>query len=301
MRQPSLCLALIGDRRHPRSTRAALLGTAAVVLIAAASAAAVDITECDQMVPAGETGVLQADLTCSTLSGVAVTLEPSATLQLNGHTITGGVQGIFGLGPGRYRVLGPGEVTGAAFDCIVFGLAVGETGRVNALVRDVTVRDCGDNGIAANGNLRVERAVVSGNAGRQESRGIWADHYADVRDSLIEGNGRGIFAFDGVKVQNTEVLNNVAGVVAALGSVKGKDATITGNGGSGVAAGLAPWVRGRAILKRSVVSDNDAGGVGSDILSARSPRLRDTVCNLSRKWSDDGTATIGSWYVCSQD
>lgn len=81
--------------------------------IAPATATAIDVTQCAQVVPAYETGVLQTDLTCLTegfcgygaspglpcsvpsdcydgeCNATGVVLRPGAVLQLNGHTITG--------------------------------------------------------------------------------------------------------------------------------------------------------------------------------------------------------------------
>src|SRR5207249_8114063 len=66
---------------------------------------AIDILSCGEMVPAGDVGVLQADLTCS---GVGVEVDEMATLQLNGHSITGASPGVFC--PHRCTIQGPGEL-----------------------------------------------------------------------------------------------------------------------------------------------------------------------------------------------
>jgi hypothetical protein len=100
------------------------------VLLVAASVQAVDITQCRQIVPLGETGELTADLDCPTgpstcqsdpaiecgehlpcpnddcLSAHAVVLEDGATLKLNGLTITGGFNGVYCRGS-TCTVLGP--------------------------------------------------------------------------------------------------------------------------------------------------------------------------------------------------
>src|SRR5207245_3106154 len=70
---------------------------------------AIDIGFCGLDVPPGQVGVLQADLTCS---GVGVELEEMATLQMNGHSISGGSIGVFCSR--RCTIQGPGEIIGAS-------------------------------------------------------------------------------------------------------------------------------------------------------------------------------------------
>ncbi len=75
------------------------------------SAYAVDITTCDEIVPASETGVLLTDLAgCND----GVVLAERAALQMNGHSILGANAGVFCLGP-RCSIAGPGEISGATF------------------------------------------------------------------------------------------------------------------------------------------------------------------------------------------
>ena len=80
--------------------------------VLASSAHAFDVTGCGQLVPAGQVGVLQADLDCSATSGncfddpargcardpgctdaqcPGVVVRKDATLQMNGHTVANGV------------------------------------------------------------------------------------------------------------------------------------------------------------------------------------------------------------------
>ncbi len=61
----------------------------ACIALAVSAAHASDITTCGQTVAADDTGVLQADLDCSS-APVGVWLLRGATLDLNGHTISAG-------------------------------------------------------------------------------------------------------------------------------------------------------------------------------------------------------------------
>src|SRR5437879_11862084 len=65
--------------------RTAFFVTFAWVAIAAGRGYGLDITDCGQVVPEGQVGVLQADIAgCH----VAVTLADHARLQLNDHSLT---------------------------------------------------------------------------------------------------------------------------------------------------------------------------------------------------------------------
>src|SRR5262245_43684250 len=60
--------------------------TAALWAVTASAAPPIDITECDQDVPHGRLGILQADLVCDT--HYAVHLDTDATLDMQGFSIT---------------------------------------------------------------------------------------------------------------------------------------------------------------------------------------------------------------------
>ena len=114
------------------------------LLVIGSAARAVDITECGQLVPPGETGVLQADLDCEASPGPSRCLSDleiictsasdcplgacrpasgvnlgdfplgnRAQLELNGHSIRGAHFGIVCYVRGC-TILGPGEVSGTA-------------------------------------------------------------------------------------------------------------------------------------------------------------------------------------------
>jgi hypothetical protein len=66
-----------------------LVASCALALAWVATARATDVTTCGTTVAAGDTGVLQADLSCPN-DFFGVRLLKGSTLQLNGHSIVGG-------------------------------------------------------------------------------------------------------------------------------------------------------------------------------------------------------------------
>ena len=101
-----------------RIDRAAYLALSLVVSFASA-ASAIEVTGCGQEVPAGQVGVLTADLDCgssATAGSYGVELEANATLDLQGHTITGSQWAIYCSERGTCHVTSTtdtGTVTGA--------------------------------------------------------------------------------------------------------------------------------------------------------------------------------------------
>ena len=98
------------------------LGLALVVTMQSA-AYALDVNVCGQEIPPGATGTLVSDLRCATGVGVGVLLNRDATLQLNGHSITGGDISVYIPGGRNLAIEGPGELAGAG------GVAAPDSGR----------------------------------------------------------------------------------------------------------------------------------------------------------------------------
>ena len=72
----------------PRMTSRLIAIAALACALSAPSAGALDIVACGQIVPDGDSGVLQADLDCSAAPGeAAITLGKASTLDMNGHAI----------------------------------------------------------------------------------------------------------------------------------------------------------------------------------------------------------------------
>jgi hypothetical protein len=222
----------------------------ALLLVASERALAIDVTSCGQFIPAGETGVLATDLQCTRaptwpFSARGVIVDGGATVQLNGHSITGDGTGV-GIDcepQGRRsfkqacRIVGTGEVSG-------FELGIGVVGVIE--VTGVTARR---NRVGMSApkccHLFVNDVVASDN----EISGVSA--YRLSGDGLhAERNGM-------VGVQSFRMrLSNV---------------TATGNGAMG-------GVHGRGVLRDSVVTGN-AGFDGTyDILAWPRVRTRNTTC-----------------------
>jgi hypothetical protein len=207
--------------------------TALMAIVAGGPASAMDITTCGQFVPAGESAVLTTDLACARTAtrpffAQGVVLDGGASVDLNGHSITGDDSGVgISCNPqGSHtlrklcRVMGPGTVSG--FELGIGGVGVVEVTRVitRENIYGVVVAKCcalhvsevaaDDNDIAGvsagrltgsglhasgNGNVgvaagrfRLARVMASGN-------GVGGGVYGRGRltDSVIVGNA----GFDG--------------------------------------------------------------------------------------------------------
>ncbi len=280
-----------------------------IVLLASISPAqAFDVTGCNQTVPAGEIGVLQADLDCPATE-VGVKLERNARLLLNGHGIRGGLEGITARGPGAFRVLGPGEVSGAQNGCIDGFLDPEDEGRkVSLSVWDVTVAGCPLVGISASRlDLRnvtvVETGVVDTVANTWSGMGVSAGSVR-IRDSLVERNALGLRSTRNLKMLRVTVRDNRGGVATSEGSVTAIGSVVTGNWTDGIAAGGA-FHPAAIYLRDSIVDGNALGGDYRDLVSARAVRLRNSICGTSGKIVYDSTADTtvirGTWGICTDD
>ena len=137
-----------------------------ITLLVGGAGQAIDIGFCGSGVPPGQVGVLQADLTCS---GVGVELEEMATLQMNGHSISGGSIGVFCSR--RCTIQGPGEIVGATN----FGIVTSTNPSPRVVVEDVTIRDGAGSAIA----------LGQGGPGRPHER----DHYQQWRRGVRDQSG----------------------------------------------------------------------------------------------------------------
>ena len=277
-------------------------------LALAASAVAVDITTCGQSVADLDVGVLQADLDCTGQAGICLhlgvddadvgcssagdchfTLDPCANtavslgagsvLQLNGHSITGA--GVLCSAAGTCSVTGPGSILAAPIGIlarkkvVASGLTIdgggfGVVSRLGgALLNDVNLTDNTEDGIWSwRGTIRASNVVATGNG----DNGLYATLKPVIaRDVTTSNNGN--HGIDGHPVRgiNVTAQGNVGiGVVSAKG-LSIRDSTVTGNG---------------------------LGYGGLDIVSARRPRVRNTVCDHS---SNIGTDENPNWGVCTLD
>jgi hypothetical protein len=208
----------------------------------AGTATAVDITTCGALVPEGETGVLQADL-----SGCAdgVTLAQDATLQMNGHAILNSSAVGVHCTAGRCRVTGPGEIGGADFGIRLDG---GTPGRHALYIDDVDVHDSGSFGIYAFARIIATNLSVRGTIAN--TFGVYAADLRGTGISVTDNTGNGIGVGKNARVIGLTVTGNGEDGLTAHGRIKLFDSTLTGNG-------------------------------DIDVLSPHRPRLRNTVCDHS--------------------
>ena len=282
------------------------------------TALAVDITTCNQGVPAGEIGVLQNDLDCSTqpASTDGVWLENNATLDLAGHTIIGppptppteisltapvhcrlgafcamNESGVTCF-PGRGRCtvtssVGMGHVVGAG----------GIRSDRNLLLSNVTVAD--GEVLAVEGSLRAMNVEVSG------GMGIIADKVRAEQVTVDGCTEFGIYALRTIKGRNVTLTDNgLAGAKSRRMIFDGL--VVTGNGGRTGSSFLGGGLNGGACkLKNATLSSNVAdfplgGGTAPvDILTTRRPRLIASTCDHSAMLS--GLQILESWGVCALD
>jgi hypothetical protein len=277
-------------------------------LALAVSAAAVDVTACGQSVADLDVGVLQADLDCTGQPGIcvhpggndedvacstagdcysaldtcahtAVSLGAGAILQLNGHSITGA--GVLCSAEGSCTVTGPGSIlsapvgilarkkvvaSGLTIDGGVFGI-VSRLG--GAILADLNLTNNTEDGIWSwRGTIHASNVVATGNG----DSGLYATLKTVIARGVTASNN-GNHGIDGYPVRASDVTaqGNVGiGVVSAKG-LSIRDSTVTGNG---------------------------LGYGGLDVVSARRPRVRNTVCDHSK---DIGPAENPNWGVCTLD
>jgi hypothetical protein len=280
------------------ATIVAVIVAAGIVLTALPSTAAdISITGCGQTVPSARRGVLQTDLVCPVgpPGTGAVQLERNATLEMNGHRITGGFAGVAGTlggrGPALYRVLGPGEITGAEI-----GIDAKPTSEIGSLVvRDVSIHDNARVGAQASKRLTATNVSADGNdfgliAGLLIAAEVSAS--GNIRKGFMQA-GIGISAG---RVRGRDIAVNAnehLGVVAHNG-VSVSRLTATGNGDFGFRLCARDVV---ASLTDSILTGNNGLAKGGDIHATFRPHLNGTSCGRSFACSF-GSPTLG---VCSND
>src|SRR5262249_52891253 len=220
---------------------------ALVCLAAATRVAAFDVTTCGQVVPEGDRAVLQADL-----SGCfwGVVLEPDATLELNGHHLSGLPDFSDLIVCQRSCTIhGPGELS-ETFEGVVAGAAgAGHRPARRGVLRidGVTVRD-------------AKFALNAGTAVR-------------ARNVVIIHSGR---AFSSPRIRGTDVTitSSLPGETIGDGMVRLTRLVLSGGSTLGISA------VGLRLVDSYVVCD-DAGYPGLDIVTRRRPTLLRSTCGRS--------------------
>jgi hypothetical protein len=268
-------------------------GCALTALLLATSARAVPITACNQTVPVGEVGVLQGDVVCADGVFNGVFLEKRATLDLNGFTLTGGIDAAYGVFclERACEIRGPGVIDGGVGRWVGVQLEP----RVKLTIRDVTVRN-GRGGIAGKSlALEKTRVILEGVRIEDNDEGALGSYYVVANDLVVLRNGQLLFGQGEVvgarsfRGENVEISDNAFAGLGA-GTVSVENLIASNNGGVGVSAG-------RLILRgNSQAFGNDAALDGIDLRSQRPPRLLDSsTCGKSSDFSGM------PWGVCQND
>ena len=255
-----------------------------LVLSFGTAAWAFDVTDCDQEVPEGEVGVLTTDLDCgsNTVPGsYGVELERGATLDMQGHTITGAQWAVYCPGPGICAVTSttgtPGTITGAeagiwtpdtklvASNLHLVGNAYAISNNPKTTLIRVTFAD---NGFAlTTRSLRATDVQITGSCG--------AGYCFDLGKGRIEG------------LVTTDT-GPSATVVQVSHSITMRFASMSGSPGQ------------LGVVARSIkIRDSVVTGHGID-LASRGLRALDVACDRSRRFGEDGLV-IGTFGVCTND
>lgn len=263
--------------------RQILYGVSFAFLLAG-TAMALDITTPGVTVPKGQTGVLQADLSCAPVT-IGVHLENGAKLDLNGHTLDGCAVGRAGVSPVRMRVYGPGTIKNAGVDL----------GAGKLIIADVTIQDAPSWSIFGYRDVfnppsfvKAKRVTITGNAANSHIRAT----KVSAQDLSVDGGafiGIEAGSFTGKRVQVTN--NAISGIDSSGGALRASDLTVTGNGCGGV-SGLKVTVKG------GTITGNLAGAPGcADVYSGYPPRLVRVTCDKSSDLNVPSTP----WGVCALD
>jgi len=179
---------------------------AALIVAAASSAFAVDITSCGMLVPEGETGVLQADLAgCES----AVALEQNATLQMNNHVISDcGVSAVVCQGR-RCTIEGPGEVIGGGCN-IHFHTSAR---RPRMTIRDVNMHDTwglvgGINVVLLAQNLTVTNQLDHPNAEGGSQIAVAGYRVSGTNLTIANNIGYGLSVYRRLALTNSTITGN---------------------------------------------------------------------------------------------
>jgi hypothetical protein len=246
---------------------------------------AVDITSCGATVPDTEVGILQTDVSCIG-AFIGVTLGNAATLNLNGHSLTGGFNdGVRCLGR-RCTVIGPGTIASSSVADGINGIEAGASARVTV------------HGLRVTG---FTNGVLRGGRGKTVAT-----------DAMFDHNIVGIMG--DVKATNVDASNNMTGGIAAGRKASGSNVVTSGNGAFGIEVvggsvrmsnlvaddnGTVGIYAQKVRLRDSDVTGNNGFALGIDVASASKPGLRNTTCGKSHQLLASIIPT--PWGVCSQD
>lgn len=289
------------------------LATAVAILSFSATAYAIDITTCGQLVPRRQTGVLQTDLNCGetvkrcfdavdivcnvdadcpSVNGckpAGVFLERGAKLDLNGHTLT--YDGSFAAVQCRFK--GRFTVGNGTLRCVTLPTAGVYTGRGSIYAHDLAVENC-TNGIEAIGG----RVYATGVTATGNMFGLYANHLRIVNVTASGNLQGGVGAIRTLRAMNLRTDNNTGpGADTRHFRIDGFESH--GNTGAGLLSrrisANRPGFRGR--LSNANVTGNFYEGAPMDILATRAPFTENVTCEWSAMESDPAGPGLG---ICSQ-
>jgi len=255
----------------------------AILLCSPVHSYAVDITGCDQEVPAGQVGVLTTDLDCSadqSAESYGVELGRNAKLDMQGHTITGPRWAVYCPGPGgTCTVISTGNA----------GTLTGAEAGVwcpSSRITVSNVRFVGNQyGISNNPKTSLTDVTFVDNGFALTTRSLRATNVTAT------GSCNG-YCFDIAKGRIDGLLTSDTGPSATVIQVA---KTIRLNGAS--MSGSAEQV---GILATTIKATNSAvTGHGVDFAS-RSLRVLAVSCDHSLRFDRSGSP-IGSWGICAGD
>jgi hypothetical protein len=267
-----------------------------LVLLGVGSVRGFDVTSCNTLVPANEVAVLQNDMSCNG-AFIGVGLGENATLDLNGHSITG----TFYPDPPRAvecrgvrcTILssnGTGRIGGGDFVAVEIGLFTYNRARLT--ISDVDLHDAraGIQGSAfvlypRKTQVRAERVRSHGHA----EYGIWVQKLTARDVDASDNGGVGASADKLSAVNMTASGNAYSGLFGERISAKGLVAN--DNGDAGVRAVVAS-------LRNATLTGNDGLGIGADIATVRKPHVQNVTCGKSQILGGVGGQ---GWGVCAND
>jgi hypothetical protein len=284
---------------------------------ALSASAAMDITDCDVTVPAGEKAVLQNDIVCEAYCDTDPTIDCSGSddelCGPTGHCIEETIT----IGPGSKLDLNGHQIRPAyRYHGVVCG-AEGDVGSCTII---------GPGGVAGQKGTGVISATLD-----VKMRSVWIDNtdvavrcggFLDLRDVRVGGREDWIFAAEGIRARDVDVgpagmetlgnmvLNGIesginGGPLIAAGKVKGKDLNVVGRS----------TISGRSVFLRNLTSTPEAEPPIDDIVtieaveklrlvdsnagtieSGKKPKLVNSTCLQSVVAGSSAT-----WGVCTND
>lgn len=245
-------------RRLPLATVSAL------VLLATTSAVAqtVPVGTCFQSVPEGATGIVMNDIVCSSTPGTfVVELFNRATLDLNGHTLSGGELGVACRGR-RCTITSTGSA--GTIRNAEIGILTGNEARVRMTVNNVILENHSTMAlIATRSRVRGDGVTIATSGMGIQGR--------SVRLANFTATGMQFDAIHAVRLRLD-------------------GCSITGNTGVGIESASAT-------IRNCTVTGNDAGGDAIDVRTLRRPRVINTTCGRSQRFSSHAE----DWDVCAND